>query len=78
MENLEEKYQSVLKDCSENENIIGFFLGGSRGKSNDFITQNSDMDVYVILSDSAPKEVKEKMEGYLSDWFEIRVLSLVQ
>ncbi|MCX6758073.1 MAG: hypothetical protein NTZ44_04305 [Candidatus Nomurabacteria bacterium] len=78
MENLEEKYQSVLKDCTENENIIGFFLGGSRGKSNDFITQNSDMDVYVILSDSAPKEVKEKIEGYLSDWFEIRVLSLTE
>jgi len=55
MENLEEKYQFVLKDCTENENIIGLFLGGSRGKSQDFITQNSDMDVrYPILKTIIP------------------------
>lgn len=76
MNDLQERYQSVLKESTENENVIGLFLGGSRGKSEDFITQNSDMDVYVILSDSAAGEVKEKMKSYLSDWFEIRVLSL--
>lgn len=74
--NLKEKYQSVLKDCTENENIIGLFLGGSRGKSEDFVTQNSDMDVYVIVSNSAPEETKERMRSYLSDSFEIRVFSL--
>lgn len=78
MEDIEKKYQEVLKESTENENIIGLFLGGSRGKSNEFITKNSDMDVYVILSDSSPKEVREKMESYLSDWFEIRVLSLTE
>jgi len=78
MENLEQKYQLVLKESTENENIIGLFFGGSHGKSNDFITQYSDMDIYVILSDSALKEVKEKMESYLSDSFEIKVLSLTE
>ncbi|MCF7831402.1 MAG: hypothetical protein K9M36_00760 [Candidatus Pacebacteria bacterium] len=78
MENLEQKYQSVLKDCTENEHIIGLFWGGSRGKSDDFITENSDMDIYVILSDSAPKEVKEKMESYVSSWVEIRVMHITE
>lgn len=76
MENINSKYQKLLKECTNDENIIGLFLGGSRGKSEDFITQNSDIDVYVILSDSAPEEVKERMKRYLSDWFEIRVMSL--
>ncbi len=76
MEDINKKYQELLKECTNDENIIGLFLGGSRGKSDDFITQNSDIDVYVILSDSAPEEVKERMKKYLSDWFEIRVMSL--
>jgi len=34
------------------------------------------MDVYVVLSDNAPKELVDKMEGYISEFFEIRVLTL--
>lgn len=78
MKSLEEKYQAVLKDCSEDESIVGLFLGGSRGKSMDFLTQNSDIDVYVVLSDSASVELKEKMKQYLSDGFEIRVMTLTE
>lgn len=76
MNDINERYQSVLKESTENENIIGLFLGGSRGKSDDFVTKNSDIDVYVVLTDSAPDEVREKMKSYLSDFFEIRVMSL--
>ncbi len=77
-EDLEQKYKLVLKDCTENENIIGLFLSGSLGKSIDFITKKSDLDVCVILSDSAPKELREKMKSYLSNLFEIKVLSLTE
>ncbi len=76
MEDIEKKYKEVLKESTENENIIGLFLGGSRGKSDDFITKNSDMDVYVVLSDNASQELKDKIKSYVSEFFEIRVLTL--
>jgi len=78
MKDINNKYEELLKECTKDENVIGLFLGGSRGKSEDFITQNSDMDVYVILSDSAPEEVRGRMKNYLSNWFEIRVMSLTE
>ena len=76
MNELEKKYELVLEESKNNKDILGLFLGGSRGKSNEFLTKDSDMDVYVILSDSAPSELKEKLKAYGSSWFEIRVLTL--
>ena len=72
MEDIETKYQAICKESTENENELGLFLGGSRGKSKDFLTKYSDMDVYVILSDSAPEELKQKIESYKSEYFEMR------
>lgn len=76
MDELEKKYQLVLEESKANKDILGLFLGGSRGKSNEFLTKDSDMDVYVILSDIANDELKEKLKAYGSSWFEIRVLTL--
>jgi hypothetical protein len=76
MNELENKYEEVLEESKNNKDILGLFLGGSRGKSNDFITKESDMDIYVILSDSASSELKGKLEAYRSSWFEIRILTL--
>jgi hypothetical protein len=76
MNELEEKYQLVLEESKTNKDILGLFLGGSRGKSDEFLTKDSDMDVYVILSDTASDELKEKLKAYGSSWFEIRVLTL--
>jgi hypothetical protein len=77
-ENLEEKYKRLLEECQTNEDIFGLFLGGSRGKDKDFITKDSDMDVYVIISDTASKELKEKLEAYRSEWFESRIMNLTE
>ena len=76
MDGIKEKYESVLKTSTENENVIGLFLGGSRGKSKDFLTKHSDIDVYIILSDAAPKELENKLKACESDGFEIRVYRL--
>ena len=76
MEDLETKYQILLKECLENENIIGLYFGGSRGKSDEFITVKSDMDVYVILSDTSDITLKENLLKYASEYFEIRVMFL--
>lgn len=77
-ENLEEKYNLLLNECKTDKDIIGLFLGGSRGKDNNFITENSDMDVYIIISDTAPDELKEKLKTYKSEWFESRVMDLTE
>ncbi len=77
-ENLEEKYNLLLDESKNNPNIIGLFLGGSRGKDSNFITENSDMDVYIIISDNASDELKEKLKAYRSEWFEGRVMNLTE
>jgi predicted nucleotidyltransferase len=71
IENLEEKYNSLLEKCKTDENILGLFLGGSRGKDDSFITKDSDIDVYVIISDTASKELKEELKQYGSEKFEV-------
>lgn len=76
MNELEEKYKLVLEESKTNKDILGLFLGGSRGKSDEFITENSDMDVYVVVLDNAPKELKDKLESYQSAEFEGRVFFL--
>ena len=73
-EELGKKYQLVLEESNKNNEILGLFLGGSRGKSNEFLTKDSDMDVYVIVSDIASDKLKEKLNAYRTSWFEIRVL----
>jgi hypothetical protein len=48
MEDIEKKYQAICKESIENESVVGLFLGGSRGKSKDFLTEHSDIDVCVV------------------------------
>ncbi len=76
MEGLQEKYEKVYKESIANDEIVGLFLGGSCGKSQDFVTRHSDIDVYVILSDDASEELEAKLKALESDGFEIRVYRL--
>ncbi len=62
MNELEEKYQKVLEETKNNKDILGLFLGGSRGKSSEFLTKDSDMDVYVILSDNFVEKMNKITE----------------
>lgn len=75
MNELEEKYQSLLKESETNPDIIGLFWGGARGKSNEFLTEYSDMDIYVVITDDESEELIKKLKGYRKNGiFEIRVL----
>lgn len=76
MEELENKYKLLLEESKANKDILGLFLGGSRGKSKEFLTDKSDMDVYVVLSDTASNELKNKLKEYESEWFEIRIFTI--
>ncbi len=51
-------YENIYEDAKKDPNIVGFFLGGSRGK--DFQTRFSDYDTYIIVKDSVVKEFKER------------------
>ncbi|MHA1914624.1 MAG: nucleotidyltransferase domain-containing protein [Promethearchaeota archaeon] len=51
-------YEKLLGEAKRDPNIIGFFLGGSRGKG--FQTKYSDYDTYIIVKDSVINQYKER------------------
>ncbi|MHA2281581.1 MAG: nucleotidyltransferase domain-containing protein [Promethearchaeota archaeon] len=53
-----EIYEKIYEEAKKDPNIIGFFLGGSRGKG--FQTEYSDYDTYIIVKDSIVKEYKKR------------------
>jgi len=53
-----EIYEKIYAEAKDDSNIIGFFLGGSRGKG--FHTKYSDYDTYIIVKDNCLKEYKER------------------
>lgn len=53
-----EVYEKIYDEAKRDPNVIGFFLGGSRGKG--FQTKYSDYDTYIIVKDSVVKEYKER------------------
>ena len=53
-----EIYEKIYNEAENDPNIIGFFLGGSRGKG--FQTKDSDYDTYIIVEDNIVIEYKEK------------------
>ena len=53
-----EIYDKIYETAKKDPNIIGFFLGGSRGKG--LHTEYSDYDTYIIVKDKLVKEYKER------------------
>ncbi|MBY8982928.1 MAG: hypothetical protein KGD57_08265 [Candidatus Lokiarchaeota archaeon] len=51
-----EIYHQIFNTAGEDPNIIGFFLGGSRGKEREMIY--SDYDIYIITKDKVLNEYK--------------------
>jgi hypothetical protein len=78
MSDQRKKYYEILNECKKDPVVVGLFLGGSMGKSEKFVTKDSDMDVYVIVSDNASEDLKKKFLDYGSDDFEIWVHTLSQ
>jgi hypothetical protein len=54
----ENLYNQYLEEAKNDENILGYVLGGGRGKG--VSTEHSDYDVYVIVKDERLDEYKEK------------------
>lgn len=55
-----ETFEELLREAQTDDNIIGFFLGGSRGKG--YEHEYSDYDIYVVVKDEAAKEYEKKYE----------------
>ena len=66
MDSAKKEFTILYEEAKSDPNIVGFFLGGSRGKG--FETKYSDYDVYIIVKDNMIKEYrwkypKRKYEG---------------
>ena len=51
-------FEELDNKAKEDSNIIGFFLGGSRGKG--IGKKHSDYDVYIIVKDNVVEKYKKK------------------
>lgn len=53
-------YTELLEQATADDNIVGFFLAGSRAR--DTQTEYSDWDVYVITKDEVADEYKARFK----------------
>ena len=68
-----EIYDKIYDEAKKDPNIIGFFLGGSRGRG--FQTKYSDYDTYIIVKDKAVKEYKERYPKQKYEGVDLMVFS---
>ena len=68
-----ERFKALLHRARTDDNVIGFFLGGSRGKG--FETEHSDYDITMVVKNDAAKAYKEEFAEE-DDGIDIGVFSL--
>jgi len=66
-------YEKIYEEAKKDPNIIGFFLGGSRGK--ELHTKHSDYDIYIIVKDDVDKKYKERYPKQKYKGVDLMVLS---
>lgn len=70
----EEQFAQLLEEAKTNPDIIGFFLGGSRGKG--FENEQSDYDPRMIVKNEVAKTYHEKYESMVLEEINLVVMSL--
>jgi hypothetical protein len=65
MKDPERVFDEIFEEARSSPDIIGFFLGGSRGKG--LVTEHSDYDVYIIVKDG----LVESYVKFLSEKFPV-------
>ncbi|MHA2400520.1 MAG: nucleotidyltransferase domain-containing protein [Promethearchaeota archaeon] len=68
-----EIFKKLCSEAEEDPNIVGFFLGGSRGKG--FQTKYSDYDVYIIVNDNVVMEYKTRYPKHKFEGLDLMVFS---
>lgn len=61
----ETDFNILLEEAKTDKNILGFILGGSRGKG--FETESSDYDVRIIVKDEVAEEYEKKYQAKAFD-----------
>ncbi len=70
---IDQKFESLLSEARTDSSIVGFFLGGSRGKGKD--NEFSDYDVYVIVKNGKAEFYKSRYDKIADENIEIMVYS---
>jgi len=70
---IKQKFKNLLDEANADSNIVGFFLGGSRGKGTD--NEFSDYDVYVIVKNGKAEFYKSRYAKIADENFEFMVYS---
>lgn len=69
-----EIFEELLHEAKTDDNIIGFFLGGSRGKG--YENELSDYDLSMIVKDDVVEKYKKKFEERELPEIDLSVMSL--
>ena len=70
----DQQFAQLLKEAKTNPEIIGFFLGGSRGKG--FENSHSDYDPRMIVKDKVAKTYQKKYEKMEFGEIDLVIMSL--
>ena len=76
MASAEELYKKILSEAEKDNNIIGFWLDGSRGKG--MVTVDSDYDCKMVVKDGKEEEYREKYKTKHNAGVDIGVMSLTE
>ena len=57
MKNNNQIFKELIEEAKNDPNVIGFFLGGSKGKGRE--TKFSDYDIQVIVKDNVATTYKK-------------------
>jgi hypothetical protein len=60
-EEAERIFNKIYEEAKNDPNILGFILGGSRGKG--IVTKYSDYDIYLVVKDEALNSYKKKYQN---------------
>ncbi len=69
-----ELFEKIFEEAKKDENVIGFWLDGSRGKG--IITENSDYDCKMVVKDEVEKEYKEEYKTEHNSGVDVGVMSI--
>ncbi|MBT4135277.1 hypothetical protein HOD75_00475 [archaeon] len=67
-------FNEFIEEAENDSNVIGFFLGGSRGKSRE--TKFSDYDIQVIVKDKVASEYKAKYKNKITPLYYFAIFSI--
>jgi len=73
MPTIEQQYEKLVEEAKADSGVIGFVLGGGRGKN--IQTEHSDYDITLVVEDAVLDGAKVKYQAYAGGKFDITILT---